>query len=185
MQLHANAALSLNKRRLLCRRVVELGGRGGLLDRSSAARTVANRTPEDRIEAIACLRRLRFTGGEIAEPLRMPEKDRVGEPHPDRDGPARPSGDSTPERRYERSRPGELLHVDVKKLGRCGSSPATASSRGRKPAAFRPHSLDRRVAAPTANTLFAATLASDREASVCLPCRRSWVRIPSAAWRNA
>jgi transposase-like protein len=34
----------------------------GLLDRSSAPELVANRTPEQRIEAIAALRRLRFTG---------------------------------------------------------------------------------------------------------------------------
>jgi transposase InsO family protein len=144
MQLHANAALSLNKRRQLCRRVVEqlwsLGsaaaaaevsertagkwvaryrseGEAGLLDRSSAPRTVANRTPEDRIEAVACLRRLRFTGAEIAEVLGMPEKTvsgiltRIGMGRLGRLG-------LEPERRYERSRPGELLHVDVKKLGR-------------------------------------------------------------------
>ena len=98
MQLHANAALSLNKRRQLCRRVVEeswsLGsaaaaagvsgrtaatwvrryraeGELGLLDRSSAPRRVANRTDERRLEAIAALRRLRFTGPEIAEVLGM------------------------------------------------------------------------------------------------------------------
>jgi hypothetical protein len=44
----------------------------GLLDRSSAPRQVANRTCERRIEAIAALRRLRFTGPEIAELLGMP-----------------------------------------------------------------------------------------------------------------
>src|SRR3954468_19220308 len=98
MQLHANAALSLTKRRLLCRRVLEQGwtlteaaaaaevsvrcarkwvrryraeGELGLLDRSSAPGMVANRTDERRIEAIAALRRLRFTGPEIAETLEM------------------------------------------------------------------------------------------------------------------
>jgi transposase InsO family protein len=98
MQLHANAALSLNKRRQLCRRVVEeswsLGeaaaaaevsertaskwvcrcraeGEPGLRDRSSAPRSVANRTDERRVEAIATLRRLRFTGPEIAQLLGM------------------------------------------------------------------------------------------------------------------
>ena len=44
----------------------------GLLDRSSAPHVVANRTGERRIEAIAALRRLRFTGPEIAELLEMP-----------------------------------------------------------------------------------------------------------------
>ena len=45
----------------------------GLLDRSSAPDAgLANRTAERRIEAIAALRRLRFTGPEIAELLDMP-----------------------------------------------------------------------------------------------------------------
>jgi transposase InsO family protein len=144
MLLHGNAALSLNKRRLLCRRVVEQGwalgeaaaaaevsartaskwvaryraeGEPGLLDRSSAPRRVANRTPEDRIQAIAALRRLRFTGQEIAELLAMPETTvsgiltRIGMGRLGRLG-------MEPERRYERKRPGELIHVDIKKLGR-------------------------------------------------------------------
>jgi len=144
MQLHGNAALSLNKRRLLCRRVVEQGwsltkaaaaaevsdrtagkwvaryraeGELGLLDRSSAPRTVANRTPEDRVEAIAALRRLRFTGAQLAELFAMPETTvsgiltRIGMGRLGRLGLERAC-------RYERERPGELIHVDVKKLGR-------------------------------------------------------------------
>jgi transposase InsO family protein len=144
MMLHGNAALSLNKRRLLCRRVVESGwalgeaaaaaevsartaskwvaryrseGEAGLLDRSSAPRRVANRTAEERVQAIAALRRLRFTGAQIAELLSMPETTvsgiltRIGMGRLGRLG-------LEPERRYERSRPGELIHVDVKKLGR-------------------------------------------------------------------
>ena len=46
-------------------------GELGLLDRSSAPERVANRTGEDRVQAIAALRRLRFTGPEIAELLGM------------------------------------------------------------------------------------------------------------------
>jgi transposase InsO family protein len=144
MKLHGNAALSLNKRRLLCRRVVEEEwsltsaaaaaevsentarkwvrrfrgeGEAGLLDRSSAPRAVHNATPEDRVEAIAALRRLRFTGAQIAELLGMPEKTvsgiltRIGLGRLGRLG-------LEPARRYERERPGELVHVDVKKLGR-------------------------------------------------------------------
>ena len=144
MKLHGNAALSLKKRELLCRRVVEENwsltkaaaaaevsertagkwvarfraeGGLGLLDRSSAPRSVANRTPEDRIEAIAALRRLRFTGAEIAEALRMPQTTvagilkRIGMGLLGRLG-------LEPAERYERKRPGELVHVDVKKLGR-------------------------------------------------------------------
>jgi hypothetical protein len=92
-------------------------GEAGLLDRSSAARRVHNRTPEDRIEVIAALRRVRFTGAEIAELLGMPETTvsgiltRVGLGRLGRLG-------LEPARRYERSRAGELIHVDVKKLGR-------------------------------------------------------------------
>jgi transposase InsO family protein len=144
MKLHANAALSLNKRRLLARRIVEEGwsltkaaeaaevsertagewarryrrdGELGLHDRSSAPNEVWNRTPEDRVAVICSLRRLRMTGAEIAELLEMPETTvsgiltRCGLGRLGRFG-------QEPARRYERSRPGELVHIDVKKLGR-------------------------------------------------------------------
>jgi transposase InsO family protein len=144
MKLHANAALSLNKRRLLCRRVVEqewtltkaaeaaevsvrcarkwvvryrAEGELGLLDRPSTPATVANRTCEHRVAAIAALRRLRFTGPEIAETLAMPLSTvsgilaRIGMGRLGRLG-------LEPVERYERDRPGELIHIDVKKLGR-------------------------------------------------------------------
>jgi transposase InsO family protein len=89
----------------------------GLLDRSSACATVANRTCERRIEAIAALRRLRMTGPEIAEVLDMPVSTvsgiltRIGMGRLGRLG-------LEPAERYERERPGELIHIDVKKLGR-------------------------------------------------------------------
>jgi len=144
MQLHANAAVSLIKRRQLVERVLEQGwsiadaaraaeissrtcgkwvsrfradGEWGLLDRSSAPRVVANRTEERRIEAIAALRRLRFTGPEIAETLGMALSTvsgiltRIGMGRLGRIG-------LEPAERYERARPGELIHIDVKKLGR-------------------------------------------------------------------
>jgi transposase len=96
MKLHGNAALSLKKRRRLARCVVEeewsltsaaaevsertarklveryrAEGEAGLLDRSSAPHCVHNATPEKRVQMIAALRRLRFTGPEIAELLAM------------------------------------------------------------------------------------------------------------------
>jgi transposase InsO family protein len=89
----------------------------GLLDRSSACVTVANRTDERRIEALAALRRLRFTGPEIAELLDMPVStvsgilSRIGMGRLGRLG-------REPAQRYERAQPGELIHIDVKKLGR-------------------------------------------------------------------
>jgi transposase InsO family protein len=144
MKLHANAALSLNKRRVLAQRVVEKGwsltkaaeaaevsertagewarryrsgGELGLHDRSSAPREVWNRTPEDRVQVICALRRLRLTGAEIAEALEMPETTVSG--ILTRSGMGRLGRlGQEPARRYERSRPGELVHVDVKKLGR-------------------------------------------------------------------
>jgi transposase InsO family protein len=89
----------------------------GLLDRSSAPRVVANRTCERRIEAIVALRRLRFTGPQLAELLDMPLSTvsgiltRLGMGRLGRLG-------LEPAQRYERARPGELIHIDVKKLGR-------------------------------------------------------------------
>jgi hypothetical protein len=84
-----------------------------LLDRSSAPRSVANRTSQQRVEAIAALRRLRFTGPEIAGLLSTVSGilTRLGLAMLGRLG-------LEPARRYERARPGELIHVDVKKLGR-------------------------------------------------------------------
>jgi transposase InsO family protein len=92
-------------------------GEAGLIDRSSAPKTVANRTSEPRIEAIAALRRLRFTGAQIAELLSMPRSTvsgiltAIGLGRLGRLG-------LEPAQRYERERPGELVHIDVKKLGR-------------------------------------------------------------------
>ena len=144
MRLHANAALSLKGRRELCRRVVEdermlteaaeaagvsvrcvrkwvaryrAGGELGLLDRSSAPRSIPHRTSEQRVQAIAALRRLRFTGPEIAETLGMALSTvsgvltRLGMGKLGRLG-------LEPALRYERERPGELIHIDVKKLGK-------------------------------------------------------------------
>jgi transposase InsO family protein len=144
MKLHRNAALSWRGRRQLARRVVSEGwtvsaaaeaagvsvrcarkwvnryrleGERGLLDRSSTPRRVANRTPGDRIAAIVALRQLRMTGAEISETLAMPLSTvsalltRMGMGRLGRIG-------LEPAQRYERGRPGELVHVDVKKLGR-------------------------------------------------------------------
>ena len=92
-------------------------GQAGLVDRSSAPGSVPHRTREDRVQAIAALRRLRMTGAEIAMCLGMPLStvsavlQRVGLGTLSRLEPPEPPN------RYERARPGELIHVDVKKLG--------------------------------------------------------------------
>ncbi len=144
MQLHANAELSLKRRVRMVREVVEQDrsiseaamsagvsartcrkwvrrfrrdGELGLLDRSSAPRHVANRTAERRIAVIAALRRLRMTGPEISEVLDMPVSTVSG--ILTRIGLGKLGGVGLERAvRYERQRPGELLHIDVKKLGR-------------------------------------------------------------------
>jgi transposase InsO family protein/transposase-like protein len=160
MKLHANAALSLTQRRRMVRLVVEQewsiaaaaaefntssrtcskwvaryreASESGLLDRSSAPELIANRTPESRIEAIAALRRLRLSGPEIAELLEMPLSTvsgiltRIGLGRLGRLG-------LEPAQRYERARPGELIHIDVKKLGRIvgGAGHRISGPRGRR-----------------------------------------------------
>ena len=145
MRLHGNAELSLNKRRRLAGRVEKDGwtltkaanaaevsvrtarkwvrrhcaeGELGLLDRSSRPHRSPNATPEQRVSLIALLRRsTRMTGAEIAEVLAMPITTVQG--ILTRIGLGKRSRlDQEQAIRYERSRPGELLHVDVKKLGR-------------------------------------------------------------------
>jgi transposase InsO family protein len=145
MQLHANAALSLNQRRRMVRRVLEDGwsltkaaeaaevsertcskwvgrfrtqGDAGLLDRSSAPHSIPHRTPADRVEVITLLRRLRMTGAEIAECLGMALS--TVSAVLQRIGLGKLSRLDPPEppNRYECRRAGELLHVDVKKLVR-------------------------------------------------------------------
>ncbi|MGZ6725734.1 MAG: IS481 family transposase [Solirubrobacteraceae bacterium] len=147
MKLHANARTCPNSRRLLVSRIEEEGwsliaaaeaagisersarkwlarwraeGEQGLLDRSSAPRRIPHRIPKALVEAITALRRLRMTAAEIAEVLGLALSTvslwlrRVGLGKRSRLEPPEPL------RRYERARPGELIHIDVKKLGRIG-----------------------------------------------------------------
>jgi len=145
MKLHGNARTCPNSRRLLVERVSEQSwsvaaaaqaagvsertayrwlarwreqGAAGLLDRSSAPKRIAHRTPADRVQAIAALRRLYMTAAEIAEVLSMALSTvsavlkRIGLGKRSRLAPPEPPN------RYERKRPGELVHLDIKKLGR-------------------------------------------------------------------
>ena len=121
-------------------------GEAGLRDRSSAPRRVANRTPADRVAAIVVLRQLRMTAAEIAETFSMPLST-VSAVLTQRDRPARPVG-LEPAVRYEHSRPGELVHIDVKKLGRFQVSQenAPATARRRRPPRRRDaHGHDRGI----------------------------------------
>ncbi len=145
MKLHANARTCPHSRRLAVERVQVQGwaltaaaeaagvsvrtvskwrrryraeGEQGLVDRCSAPSVVPLRTGEERVALIAALRRLRMTGAEIAETLAMPASTvsgiltRIGLGKLARLEPAEPAN------RYEKQRPGELVHVDVKKLGK-------------------------------------------------------------------
>jgi len=145
MRLHGNARTCLHSRLLIVERVLEQRwtvaaaagaagvsertaakwlaryrseGRAGLVDRSSAPQRIPQRTPPERVRAIELLRRLRMTAAEIAEVLRMPLSTvsavlkRIGLGRRSRLEPFEPPN------RYECSQPGELVHVDVKKLGR-------------------------------------------------------------------
>jgi transposase InsO family protein len=93
-------------------------GRAGLLDHSSRPKRSPRQLPETLRSSITDLRRQRRTGRFIARRLgvsgasvsRILRRARLSrwrelEPRP-------------PIRRYERARPGELLHLDTKKLGR-------------------------------------------------------------------
>src|SRR5205085_10351672 len=93
-------------------------GGDGLADRSCAPQSIPHRTAADRVAAIEALRRLRMTAAEIAELLAMALSTvsavlkRIGLGRRSRLEPPEPAN------RYERKRPGELVHLDVKKLGR-------------------------------------------------------------------
>ena len=145
MRLHANARTCPHSRRLMAVRVLEqgwtlvqaaeaagasvrtvskwvgryrAGGEDGLHDRSSVPLSSPNRTPEQRVEVIAVLRRLRMTAAEIAEVIGMPLSTvsavltRIGLGKLSRLEPLEPPN------RYEKKHPGELIHIDVKKLVR-------------------------------------------------------------------
>ena len=164
MRIHANAKSCPQSRRLLVRRIEEEGwplmkaaeaagisgrsaskwlarwrteGEAGLIDRSSAPRRIPHRTPPDRERAIAALRRVRLTAAEIAEALQMALSTvsavlkRVGLGKLSRLKPIEPPN------RYERKRPGELVHVDVKKLARISKRGADHRVLGDRVSQFR------------------------------------------------
>jgi transposase InsO family protein len=160
MKMHANARLSVKGRELLVDRIPMQGwslvqgaeaagasdrtackwvaryreeGLAGLADRSSLPVRQPKRTPEDRVAAIAALRRVRLTGAQIAMALSMPLSTvsgiltRIGLGKLSRLEPPEPPN------RYERRCPGELIHIDVKKLGRIGRGAGHRVSGNRGP----------------------------------------------------
>ena len=115
-------------------------GEAGWLIAARRRGAVPHRTREDRVEAIAALRRLRMTGAEIAMCLGMPLSTvsavltRIGLGKLSRLEPPEPPN------RYERARPGELIHVDVKKLGRDQRRRASRQRATRQPERHAPRS---------------------------------------------
>jgi transposase InsO family protein len=143
VEIHGNARLLPRQRALLCHRVRNEGWTVSesaesfgvsertvyrwlarfdagepMTDRSSAPRSRPTRTPAEVEELIEQLRRLRWTAPRIAAELRMPTSTvcvvlkRIGLNRLWRLEPPEPPN------RYCRRHPGELIHVDVKKLGR-------------------------------------------------------------------
>jgi transposase InsO family protein len=92
-------------------------GQPGLVDRLSVPGRMPRRTPSDREAVIVLLRHCHMTGPSIARQLEMPRStvarvlSREGLSRQRRFPPRAV-------RRYERKRPGDLIHLDTKKLGR-------------------------------------------------------------------
>ena len=93
-------------------------GAPGMADRSSRPKRSPKRTAAALADAIATLRRRRLTGKHIAKQtgvsaatvsrvLRRAGLSRLKDIAP-----------AEPVRRYERDKPGEMIHIDIKKLGR-------------------------------------------------------------------
>ena len=112
-------------------------GRAGMVDRSSRPKTSPKRTEAEVADAIVALRRQRLTGKHIARQTGVSEAtvsrvlagaglSRLKDLDP-----------ADPVRRYEREHPGELIHLDIKKLGRIGSVGHRIT--GRHPGAVNRH----------------------------------------------
>jgi transposase InsO family protein len=145
MDVHKNARLTPMGREAMVRRIVErrqtpevvseavgvcprtvrkwvkrfqAEGRAGLRDRSSRPHRLHRPTPDTVVERIEALRRQRWTGKQIAATVGVSPATvsrvlrRLGLNKLKALEPAEPV------RRYERERPGELIHIDIKKLGR-------------------------------------------------------------------
>ena len=143
MKLHRNARTCPKSRELIARRVLEQGwslrsaaeaagvseptarkwvrrqaAGEHLQDRSSRPHRTPKRLPKPLVEAIEALRRVRMTAAEIAEILGIALSTvslwlkRIGLGKRSRLEPLEPPN------RYERRHPGELVHVDIKQLGR-------------------------------------------------------------------
>jgi transposase InsO family protein len=93
-------------------------GLAGLQDRSSRPHHLRKPTPVETVQKIEALRRQRLTGQHVAKETgvsaatvsRLLRRLRLSR--------AKDLDPPEPVRRYEREHPGELIHIDIKKLGR-------------------------------------------------------------------
>jgi transposase InsO family protein len=115
----------------------EAEGRAGLEDRSSRPRRLRNPTPAQTVEQIVVLRRQRFTGKQIAQQVgvspatvsRVLRRARLSR--------AKDLDPPPPVVRYEREKPGELIHIDIKKLGRFQQPGHRVTGNKHKPSRYR------------------------------------------------
>ena len=145
MDVHKNAPLTPKGREAMVRSVIEGGlskaaagrqfkitpkivakwverfrteGMDGLRDRSSRPLSLPSQTAPAKCSVVEALRRQRHTGKQIAAEvgvspatvsriLRRLGLNRIRDLEP-----------AEPVRRYEREKPGEMIHIDIKKLGR-------------------------------------------------------------------
>ena len=145
MNVHKHARLTVHGRQLLVGRVLDegwqvktaaqaagvsertgykwlgrfrAGGAAALSDRKATPGRCPHRLAAERVAAISELRRGRLSGPKIARALGLPVSTvgavlrRIGL------GRLSALDERPPVIRYERQRPGELIHIDIKKLGR-------------------------------------------------------------------
>jgi len=93
-------------------------GPGGLEDRSSRPRRLHKPTPPEVVEQIIFLRRQRFCGRQIAKETGVSPATVSRVLRAARLSRARDLDPPAPVVRYERAAPGEMIHIDIKKLGR-------------------------------------------------------------------
>ncbi len=112
------AAQAVGISRVTAHKWLARGREGALQDRSSRPRRSPNRTPPWWEDMVVMLRRTGMTGPKIAHDLKLPTATvarilarnglrRLRDLEP-----------REPVERYEHRRPGDLIHLDVKKLGR-------------------------------------------------------------------
>jgi transposase len=125
-------------------------GRGGLMDRSSRPHRSPKQLARRRVEAIRSLRKLRMTAAHIAEILGLALSTvslwlkRIGLGKRSWLAPLEPVN------RYERRHPGELVHVDIKQLGRISKRGAGHRVVGSRQSQITPRKHDgRRIARTT------------------------------------